>query len=197
MSALFTRLAERHASGHAITDLEIHQDLRAAGVTPFRPAAVLAAVTERDRPGLLLIHRPSTMRAHPGQVAFPGGKIDAGENPVEAALREAQEELGISEADVRIVGEGDVYRTGTGYEITPIIGLVPPDIRLEPNPAEVAQWFEAPLDYLLDPANHVEKSGVFNGIDVPYWDIQWQQHRIWGATAGLIVNLSRRLRWHD
>lgn len=197
MSALFTRLAERHASGHAITDLEIHQDLRAAGVTPFRPAAVLAAVTERDRPGLLLIHRPSTMRAHPGQVAFPGGKIDAGENPVEAALREAHEELGISEADVRIVGEGDVYRTGTGYEITPIIGLVPPDIRLEPNPAEVAQWFEAPLDYLLDPANHVEKSGVFNGIDVPYWDIQWQQHRIWGATAGLIVNLSRRLRWHD
>ncbi|MBC2665017.1 CoA pyrophosphatase [Novosphingobium flavum] len=197
MSALFTRLSELHLAGHAREGVAIHHDSRVTEGAELRPAAVLAAVTERERPGLLLIHRPSTMRAHPGQVALPGGKIDAGESPVDAALREAYEELGIHADQVRIVGESDVYRTGSGYEITPVIGMIPPDIALDPNPSEVARWFEAPLDFVLDPANHREHSREWEGRTVNYWEITWQEHRIWGITAGLLVNLSRRWRWHD
>lgn len=196
MSALFTRLSELHEAGHARHDVEIHHDPRVEPGADFRAAAVLCAITERERPGVLLIHRPSTMRAHPGQVAMPGGKIDGDEGPVEAALREANEELGILPAQVRIVGESDLYRTGSGYEITPVIGMIPPDITLEPNPHEVAAWFEAPLDFVLDPANQIEREREWKGGLVRYWEINWQQHQIWGITAGLLVNLSRRLAWH-
>jgi len=197
VSDLFTRLGERYASGHELEGLELHQDRRAATVaTQFRPAAVLLAVTERETPGVLLLHRPSNMRAHPGQIALPGGKLDPGETPVEAALREAWEELGIDPAKVRVVGTSDIYRTSSGYEITPVIGMVPPDIAITPNPQEVAQWFEAPLDFLLDPANHQESPIVREGVTYQLWGIPWQGHNIWGVTAGILVNLSRRLRWH-
>lgn len=198
MSALFDRVAELHRRGHELREVELHQDTRISseGAAALRPAAVLAAITERERPGVLLIHRPSNMRAHPGQIAFPGGKLDPGETPVEAALREAWEELGIRAEDVRVVGSGDQYRTGSGFDITPVIGVVPPDIEIHPSPTEVAQWFEAPLDFVLDPANQVEHWLEFEGAMHSYWGIQWQEHDIWGVTAGIIVNLSRRLRWH-
>ena len=198
MSALFTRLAERHAIGHARSDISLHADTRIPGnVADFRPAAVLAAITERDRPGVLLIHRPSNMRAHPGQIAFPGGKIDPGENPVTAALREAHEELGIPSDTVRVVGTSDLYRTGSGFEITPVIGMIPPDLALDPNPHEVAQWFEAPLDFVLDPANQQRLEVEHEGEIHHTWLIRWQEHEIWGVTAGLLVNLSRRLAWNS
>jgi 8-oxo-dGTP pyrophosphatase MutT (NUDIX family) len=122
--------------------------------------------------------------------------MDPGESPVDTALREAHEELGIDPAQVRVIGEGDPMRTGTGFEITPVIGLVPPDIPIIPNPSEVAQWFEAPLDHVLNPANHHMRVGQFKDARLPFWEIDWGEHRIWGATAGLIVNLSRRLAWH-
>lgn len=198
MSALFSRLAELHRAGQAREDISLTNDSRVpADRAAFKPAAVLAAITERERPGVLLIHRPSTMRAHPGQVAFPGGKLDPGEGPVEAALREAHEELGIPPEAVTVVGEGDLYLTGSGYAITPVIATIPPDLELSPNPAEVAQWFEAPLDFVLDPANHRHVPVRWEGRPHAYWEIQWNEHRIWGVTGGLIVNLSRRLRWHD
>jgi 8-oxo-dGTP pyrophosphatase MutT (NUDIX family) len=136
------------------------------------------------------------MRAHPGQIAFPGGKIDAGETPVEAALREAWEELGIKPDEVRIIGPTDVYRTHSGYEITPVLAVVPPDIEIVPNPAEVAQWFEAPAAFLLDPANQIERQVEWEGSMRTYYEITWEQHQIWGVTAALIVNLARRLRVH-
>lgn len=196
MSALFTRLAELHEVGHARTDLELQTDHRDLSGVALRDAAVLVAITEREQPGVLLIHRPSNMRAHPGQVAFPGGKIDPGEGPVEAALREAHEELGIPPEAVRIVGESDRFHTGTGYAITPVIGMIPPDIELSPNPAEVAQWFEAPLDYVFDAANQRQVTAELDFGPVRFWEIMWQEHRIWGVTGALMVNLSRRLAWH-
>lgn len=197
MSDLEARVAELFRAGHARDDIHLHSDPRLRpGNTDFRAAAVLLAITERETPGILLIHRPSNMRAHPGQIALPGGKIDQGETPIEAALREAHEELGIRAGDVRVIGSSDLYRTSSGYDITPVIGLVPHDIQLHPNPAEVAQWFEAPADFLFDPANHKEHWMEFEGKPHPYWGIQWQDHAIWGVTASILVNLSRRLRWH-
>lgn len=194
---LYDRLLTLYTESLAQGPIGLHCDPRVPeGKDDFRSAAVLAAVTDKPEPGFLLIHRPANMRAHPGQIAFPGGGIDPGENAVEAALREADEELAIPPAQVRVIGTGDLYRTGSGYEITPVLGVVPSDLRLRPNPNEVSQWFEAPLDFVLDPANQKLESGRFDGKTYSYWAIHWQRHRIWGVTAALLVNLSRRLRWH-
>lgn len=198
MSTLFNRLSRLHDQGYSGPPPELFRDYRIQPGSSFRPAAVLMAMTERaEEPGFLLLHRPSNMRAHPGQIAFPGGQIDDGETPVQAALREAWEELGIDSGRVRVVGAGDVYKTGSGYEITPVLASVPHDIAITPNPIEVAQWFEAPARFVLDPANHVERWVEWEGGMRPYYEIQWREHRIWGVTAAIIVNLSRRLNWHD
>jgi 8-oxo-dGTP pyrophosphatase MutT (NUDIX family) len=194
MSALVERLRRLHEQGHA-QDIE-HRDESGFAGKELTPAAVLAAITERhDRPGFLLIHRPSNMRSHPGQVAFPGGKIDPGEDAVEAALREAHEELGIHERDVTVIGTSDVYSTGSGYAIVPVIAVVPPDIELNPSPTEVAAWFEAPVEFVFDTANHTHHEAVWQGRERRYIEILWQQHRIWGVTAGIIANLARRIAW--
>lgn len=194
MSDLVERLRRLHAEGHSQPLADLHQDHRALP-DAVRPAAVLAAITDRPRPGFLLIHRPSNMRAHPGQVAFPGGKIDPGETPVEAALREANEELGIDPADVTVVGTSDIFHTGTGYAITPVLAVVPPDLELHPNPTEVAKWFEAPVDFVFDSGNHERQSAFWEGIERFYIEIMWHEHRIWGVTAAIIANLARRIAW--
>ncbi|MBS0482186.1 MAG: CoA pyrophosphatase [Proteobacteria bacterium] len=194
MSALAERLRRLHAEGHDHPVDSLHQDHRDLP-EELRPAAVLAAITERERPGFLLIHRPSDMRAHPGQVAFPGGKIDPGESAIEAALREADEELGIDPAQVTVIGTSDVYRTGTGYAITPVIAVVPPDLDLRPNPTEVAKWFEAPVDFVFDPANQHRQSAFWQGQERSYIEIMWHEHRIWGVTAAIIANLAKRIAW--
>ena len=194
MSLLAKRLQNLHAEGHALDLTDLHDDA-AFAPAELHQAAVLAAVTECERPGFLLIHRPSNMRSHPGQVAFPGGKIDPGETPVEAALREAYEELGIRERDVKVIGTSDVYRTGTGYEITPVLAVVPPDLELNPSPTEVAAWFEAPVDFVFDAANHQHQSAYWQGRQRRYIEIMWQQQRIWGVTAAIIANLARRIDW--
>ena len=196
MSALFARVEALYQTGHSGDPPVLFGDQRLEGITEFTPAAVLVAITERAAPGMLLLHRPSNMRAHPGQIAFPGGKIDPGESPTEAALREAYEELGIDAALVRVIGTGDVYRTHSGFEITPVLGVVPPDIKITPNPMEVAQWFEAPVAHVLDPANHEQQYVEWEGSMRAYYQIDWQEHQIWGVTAAVIVNLSRRLNWH-
>ncbi len=196
MSALFTHVENLFQTGHAGNAPVLFGDQRLEGITQFTPAAVLVAITERAAPGMLLLHRPSNMRAHPGQIAFPGGKIDPGETPIEAALREAHEELGIDAAQVRVIGTSDVYRTHSGFEITPVLGIVPPDIKITPNPLEVAHWFEAPVAHVLNPANHEQQRVEWEGLMRAYYQIDWQEHQIWGVTAAVIVNLSRRLNWH-
>ncbi|UVO51825.1 CoA pyrophosphatase [Sphingomonas sp. SUN019] len=158
-------------------------------------AAVLVPITDRARPGVILTQRTETLRKHAGQVAFPGGRIDPGEDAIAAALREADEEIALPPSAVEVIGVADLYRTGTGYSITPVIGVIPADLPLVPSEAEVASVFEVPLDYLLDPANHVAASAMWEGRERRYFEIPWQDRRIWGATAGMIVNLSRRLAW--
>jgi 8-oxo-dGTP pyrophosphatase MutT (NUDIX family) len=134
------------------------------------------------------------MRKHPGQISFPRRAHRPGRcGPVAAALREAQEEIGLPPAAVQIIGLADRYRTVTGFEVTPVVGVVPPDLPVTPQPGEVAAVFEAPLAYLLDPDNHVVRETEWRGQMRTYYEIQWGERRIWGATAAMIVNLSRRL----
>lgn len=196
MSELFDHVSRLYERGHSGEAPVLFSDQRLSSESVFRSAAVLVAFTERAEPGVLLLHRPSNMRSHPGQIAFPGGGIDPGETPVEAALREAHEELGIDPAKVRVVGTSDVYKTHSGFEITPVVAVVPPDIEIVPNPVEVAQWFEAPAGFLLDEANHDQQWVEWEGSMRAYNEIIWREHNIWGITAALIVNLSRRLNWH-
>ena len=158
-------------------------------------AAVLIAITDRTDPGLILTVRREHLRTHAGQIAFPGGKVDNGEDSIAAALREAQEEILLDPAVAEVVGELDPYRTVTGFVVVPVICVVPPDLPLQPHEHEVAELFEAPLAHLLDPANHHRQSGLFQGRERHYYEIVWNDRRIWGATAGMIVNLSRRLQW--
>ena len=160
------------------------------------PAAVLIAVTDRAEPGVILTQRPETMRRHAGQAAFPGGRVDASDaDVVAAALREAEEEIGLARHIPEVIGTVDLYRTITSYTITPVLAVIPPDLPLVANPDEVSHIFEVPLSFLLDPANHVAKAADWNGRERHFIEMHWQGHRIWGATAAMIVNLSRRLTW--
>jgi 8-oxo-dGTP pyrophosphatase MutT (NUDIX family) len=159
------------------------------------PAAVLVGITDRPDPGVILTVRREHMRTHAGQVAFPGGRIDPGEDSVEAALREAWEELGLDPGAAEIAGAIDPYRTVTGYIVTPVLAVVQPDQPLSPHEHEVADWFEASLAFVLDPTNQQYKSALFQGRERHYYEIMWGERRIWGATASMIVNLSRRLQW--
>ena len=159
------------------------------------PAAVLVAITDRDEPGVILTVRRDDLRTHAGQIAFPGGRVDPGEDASQAAVREAWEELSLDRDRVEIVTELDLYRTITGFDVTPVLGAVPPDQALVPHDREVADWFEAPLAFLLDPANQQIQSVLFEGRTRHYYQIEWEGRRIWGATAGMLVNLSRRLAW--
>lgn len=195
---LVERLTQALDRGRSGSPVLLTGDLRELDVrteADLTPAAVLVAVTDRDRPGVILTRRTDTLRKHAGQVAFPGGRIDPGETAVAAALREAEEEVALPPALVTLVGEVDRYRTVTGFTVTPVLGVIPPDVPLVPSEAEVASVFEVPLDFLLDPANQVEASAQWQGQTRHFYEIRWEDRRIWGATAAMIVNLSRRLAW--
>jgi 8-oxo-dGTP pyrophosphatase MutT (NUDIX family) len=158
------------------------------------PAAVLVGVVDRPLPTVILTERPKTMRKHPGQISFPGGRIDPGDaDAVAAALREAEEEVGLARRFVEVIGTTDRYRTVTGFEVTPVVAVVRPGFTLTPHPSEVADVFEAPLHILLDPARQEVRTAEWRGRERTYFEINWEGRRIWGATAAMLVNLSRRL----
>ena len=173
------------------------QDFGAEGADVPRklvPAAVLVPIIPAPQPRLLLTTRTSHMRNHAGQVAFPGGRIDDGDDgPIMAALREAQEEVGLPPASVEIIGLSDPYQTGTGYEVRPVVGILPEYLDLKLNPDEVADTFEVPLDYVLDPVNHLLREAEWKGRMRRFYVIEWEGRMIWGATAGMLVNLTGRL----
>jgi 8-oxo-dGTP pyrophosphatase MutT (NUDIX family) len=159
------------------------------------PAAVLFCLVERPE-GLSVIftRRADTLRRHTGQVALPGGRCDPGETPWQAALREAEEEIGLQPSKVTLVGLSTPYRTGTGFHVTPVVGFATPDVALTPNPHEVADIFEAPFGFLMDPANHEEREGRTPAGDLRrYYAIAWEDRLIWGATAGMVRALYDRL----
>ncbi len=158
------------------------------------PAAVLVPIVDRPVPGVILTVRTDLMRKHAGQIAFPGGRIDPEDDgPVAAALREAQEEIELPPEQVEVIGTTDRSRTITGYEVTPVLGVVPPDLPLRPHQHEVAAIFEAPLHHILRPEHQIVRTVEWRGRERCYSEIEWQGRRIWGATAAMIVNLSRRL----
>jgi 8-oxo-dGTP pyrophosphatase MutT (NUDIX family) len=191
--SLAERLREALRGLPALPPLE--GDLPDEPVQTAVPAAVLIGITRREEPGVILTVRREHMRTHAGQVAFPGGRIDPGESATAAALREAWEELGLLPETADVVGEIDSYRTVTGYEVTPVLAVIEPDQPLSPHEHEVADWFEAPLAFVLDPRHQQLKSALFRGRGRHYYEIVWNDRRIWGATAAMLVNLSRRLRW--
>ena len=160
------------------------------------PAAVLVGLVDRTGgPALLLTQRTEHLRDHAGQICFPGGRIEPDdESAAAAALREAEEEIGLDPARVSIIGKLPPYQTVTGFRINPVVGWISPPFELRPDPFEVAEAFEVPLHFVLDPENHRRQSYRRGAVTRGYYVLPYQGRFIWGATAGILVNLARVLR---
>lgn len=160
---------------------------------PLRPAAVLVPIVLREpEPTVLLTRRTDHLHHHPGQVSFPGGRVeDQDTSPIDTALRETEEEISLRRAHVELLGCLPQYQTGTGFDITPVVGLVTPPFELQLDPFEVAEVFEVPLSFLLDTSNHQRHSAVIRGARREYYAMPYGGYFIWGATAGMLVSLQR------
>ncbi len=158
------------------------------------PAAVLVGIVTGPAPGILLTKRTAHLRQHSGQVSFPGGRIDPTDrDPEAAALREAQEEVGLDPARAEVLGRMRDFVTGTGYRITPVVALLSPGFVIAPSPYEVEAVFQLPLAVLLDPKAPVRRQVSFGGKPREFWVWPHPEHEIWGATAAILVDLARRL----
>jgi 8-oxo-dGTP pyrophosphatase MutT (NUDIX family) len=185
------------APGRArFSDFDLNPDAPRQNL-PLRPAAVLIPVVDHaDGPTLLLTRRSDSLASHTGQIAFPGGRLDPGETVVQAALREAVEEVGLSFEHVEPLGLSDAYETVTGFLVTPVVAWVRPGFTLTTDPHEVADAFETPWDFLMDEANHRrEFYDAPDGTRRWFWAMPWGERYIWGATAGMLRSLWGRL--HD
>lgn len=181
----------------AQSDFDLNPDVRSDPALQGRArrrAAVLAPIVAAEEgPRLILTRRSDTLASHTGQIAFPGGRLDPGEGPVEAALREAREEIGLDSAFVEPVGLSSLYETVTGYLVTPVVAMVRPGFSLKPNPDEVAEVFEVPFAFLMDSANHRRDDYELNGTRRYFYAMPWGERYIWGATAGMLRALWMRL----
>jgi 8-oxo-dGTP pyrophosphatase MutT (NUDIX family) len=163
-------------------------------VAKLRRAAVLIGVVARDEPTIILTKRTQDLTHHAGQVSFPGGRIDAGDaGPVEAALREAREEIGLERSSIAALGFLDPFATITGFHVMPVVGWIDPQETYRHAPGEVEEVFETPLSFLLDPANAQLRERDFFGRRRRYHVFEWQGREIWGATAAMLINLRERL----
>ena len=161
---------------------------------PIRPAAVLIPVVDHPQPTVLLTQRSAHLNDHAGQISFPGGKIDATDaSPLDTALREAEEEIGLGREFVDPIGYLDLYGTSFGFRILPTVARVTPGFKLRVNHAEVDDAFEVPLSFLMDPTNHQVHSREFRGMERSYYAMPFAEHYIWGATAGILRVLYERI----
>ncbi len=159
------------------------------------PAAVLMPLIDRaDGMTVLLTQRTAHLSAHAGQISFPGGRFEAGDGtPENTALRETEEEIGLTRAHVEVLGRLSVRETGTGYRVVPVVGVITPPFPIVPDPHEVAEVFEVPLSFVLDPANHRFETRIMSGVQRQFYSVLYGDYYIWGLTARLLVNLSQRL----
>jgi 8-oxo-dGTP pyrophosphatase MutT (NUDIX family) len=165
-----------------------------ADIRPIRPAAVLIPVVDHEEPTVLLTLRTAALPSHGGQVAFPGGKIDPDDDtPMAAALREAEEEIGLDRGHIEPLGYLDLYLSGTGFRIVPTVARVTPGFTLKVNPGEVEDVFEVPLAFLMGPENHQRHSREWRGMMRTYYAMPFGERYIWGVTAGILRNLYERL----
>ena len=176
-------------------DLDLDpQAWKTAGVAAVRPAAVLVAVVDREVPVVILTQRTADLASHAGQIAFPGGKIEPGDtSPAGAALREAEEEIGLAQNLIEPIGYLDLYLTFSGFRILPTLARIAPGYALTLNRSEVAQAFEVPLEFVLRGDNYQRRSRDWNGITRHYYAIPYQDHYIWGVTAGILRNMFERI----
>jgi 8-oxo-dGTP pyrophosphatase MutT (NUDIX family) len=191
------RAARAEGLSHDIIygDHRLNQEFQEAlAGSTLRDAAVLIGLQQHgDEVRVILTQRTEQMRKHAGQVAFPGGAIDDDDlSHHHAALREAEEEIGLKPDDVEVIGQLPDYLTGSGFRIKPVLGLVSANVALTINPDEVAAVFDVPLSFLMDPANHQRQSRVWQGIERHYYVIQYEDRMIWGVTAGIVRMLYER-----
>ncbi len=174
-------------------DHDLNPGLRPEGA--LTPAAVLVPLVDRpDGMTVLLTQRTEHLNDHAGQISFPGGRVEPeDESPEAAALREAEEEIGLPPERVEIVGRLDRYVTRTGFDVTPVVGIVDPPFLVDPDPFEVADVFEVPLSFVLDPRNHQRHSRFYKGARRRFYALPYGDRYIWGATAGMLVNLAEVL----
>jgi 8-oxo-dGTP pyrophosphatase MutT (NUDIX family) len=188
-------LTDPNAQGIRRGDLDLDPALwERAGVAATKPAAVLVPIIDRAVPTVLLTLRTAELNSHAGQIAFPGGRIDPNDkSPVAAAMREAREEIGLAANLIEPIGYLDLYLTFSGFRILPTVARVKPDFALTLNPWEVVESFEVPLDFLMTPSNHQQKSRDWKGIIRNYYAMPYGERYIWGITAGILKNLYDRI----
>jgi 8-oxo-dGTP pyrophosphatase MutT (NUDIX family) len=185
-------------SGQALgpSDWDLNPELKAdlAVMAPPRAAAVLVPIVLRSELTVLLTQRSNDVPSHPGQISFPGGKMETYDaTPVDCALREAKEEIGLETSRVEPIGYLDSYRTGTGFQISPVVAFVTPGFDAVLDPREVLEVFEVPLAFLMDSANHQKASREWRGRDRFFYAMPYEGRYIWGATAGMLKNMQQRL----
>lgn len=188
-------LEDREADAHFRSDFDLDPQFAPQPLPAAKPAAVLVGLIEREAGlSVLLTRRADTLRKHTGQIALPGGRRDPGESPWQTALREAHEEVGLHPDFVSLVGLSTPYRTGTGYLVTPVVGFIREGFTLQPNPDEVADIFETPFGFLMDPTNHEEHEREMpTGERRRFYAMTHEDRFIWGATAGMLRALYDRL----